>query len=91
MSEEEKTLPFRAVLGSGRTLKVGEETWAISDPGTRVEFFDLISEARCFNGIVYFSVAQSVMDAGNPGEAVICARLRCNLGTAQVLHNIIGE
>lgn len=81
----------RAVLGSGKTLKIGDETWVITDPGTRIEFVDFITEARHFNGVVYVSFANSIIDMGNAKEAAICSRLRMNLGVAQNLHAVLGD
>lgn len=81
----------RAVIGTGKTLKIGDDTWMITDPGTRIEYVDFVTEARSYNGNFYLSFAQSIIDIGNPPEAVICSRLRMNLVTAQAMHGWLGD
>lgn len=73
-----------------KTIKLGDETWLISKDDAPVEFVDLICEARQFNGIVYLSFLQSIIDAGTKAEARVNIRMRMNLATAQGLHTLLG-
>ncbi|MCA0000972.1 MULTISPECIES: hypothetical protein [unclassified Mesorhizobium] len=82
---------IKAVLGTGKTLKIGEETWVIVERDIGVEFVDWITEIRQYGGNLYLSLATAVIDAGNAPEARICARLRMNLGVAQSLHAALGN
>lgn len=82
---------IRAVLSTGKTLKLGDESWAVSRDDARVEYVDLICEARHFNGVVSMSFAQAIIDAGGSPEAHICTRLRMNMAVAQGLHAMLGQ
>lgn len=81
----------RAILSTGKALKLGEEVWPVVGDVVPPTFVDLIAEARHHNGIVYLSLAQTVFDMGATPEAVIATRLRMNLVTAQVLHSVLGN
>lgn len=73
-----------------KTIKLGDETWLITGDAAPVEFVDLICEARQFNGIIYLSFLQSIIDAGTTPEARVNVRMRMNLATAQGLHSLLG-
>lgn len=73
------------------TFKVGNETWVIARDDAPVAYVDLICEARQFNGTIYISLAQSIVDANSEPKAVICSRVRMNLGTVQFLHGVLGD
>ncbi|MBN8968964.1 MAG: hypothetical protein J0G95_10940 [Rhizobiales bacterium] len=75
---------------SQKTIKLGTETWLISQDDAPVEFVDLICEARQFNGIIYLSFLQTIVDAGTTPEARVNIRMRMNLATAQGLHGLLG-
>jgi len=75
-----------AVLRSGKTMKVGDVTWVIVDDGVPVVVPSLFIEGRHHDGIVYLSLAQTVVDANASPEAVVCTRLRMGLGFAQMLR-----
>lgn len=77
--------------GTRKTIKLGDEIWEISRDEPPVEFVDLICEARQFNGIVYLSFLQTIVDAGTTPEARVNVRLRMNLAAAQSLHTLLGE
>lgn len=79
----------RAVLGTGKTLKVGDTDWVIVDHGISPTIPSLLVEARHFNGVVYLSVAQTVVDDMNRPEAHVCARLRMDLGFAQTMRDTL--
>lgn len=85
----DETNEVRAVLSTGKTIKLGNEKWRVTRDNATVEIVDLICEARVFNGIVSLSFAQTIMDAGDEPEAHICSRIRMNLATAQALHGIL--
>jgi len=82
---------IRAVLGTGKTLVIGDETWVIAGQDRPVEFVDFVTEARTHHGVAYLSFANAVIDGGNAPEAHICARLRMNIVTLQSLHAMLGD
>lgn len=81
----------RVTLTTGRTISLGEEKWDIRDAGVPVSFADIITEARQINGVVYISLASGIADEGNKGVADITHRIRLSLGSAQFLHNVLGD
>jgi len=81
----------RVVLGTGKTLQIGSESWMITDPShVGVEFVDFTTESRIYNGNLYLSFASSIIEGGGL-EARICSRLRMNVVTAQSLHMLLGN
>ena len=88
---DEQNLPFRAVIESGKTLQLGDETWVVVDRDVPVEYVDLLTEFRHHNGVVSLAFASAVIDGANQREAHICARLRMNLVYAQQLHSVLGD
>lgn len=90
MSEENST-QNEVVVRSGRKIAVGSDSWDIRENDEPVKFTDLITEARQFNGVVYLSFGAGVLDANNNGICDVASRLRMSLGTAQFLHNILGD
>ncbi|PSH64677.1 hypothetical protein [Phyllobacterium sophorae] len=79
------------VVGSGKTLKVGDETFKIKDHGVPISFVDFFTEYRANNGMVSFATAHIVHDAGNEPEVVINTRMRMSLVTAQAMHGLLGD
>src|SRR5438105_3726613 len=79
------------VVRSGRKLTVGSDLWEIRDGGVPVEYVDLITEARTVNGVAYVSLAAAIIDGNNDGIAQIATRIRMNMGTAQALHQLLGQ
>lgn len=79
------------VVRSGKTVKVGGEAWVITRDDAPVESVDMLCEARYFNGTVFLSFIQTVIDAGATPEAYINCRLRMNLATAQGLHGVLSQ
>lgn len=78
-------------VGTGKTLKVGDVDWVIVEDGVAATIPSLFVEARHFNGVVYLSLAETVIDAGNRPEAHVCARLRMDLGFAQLMRDQLDE
>ena len=80
------------VLGTGKTLKIGEETLVIrgGDEPPAV-FVDFLTEFRPFNGVVCLAFAQAIIDVGNPPEAAVVSRLRMSLASAQLLHQALSK
>ncbi|WP_394889565.1 hypothetical protein ACG873_30320 [Mesorhizobium sp. AaZ16] len=74
-------------IRSGKTLRVGDSDWQIVEKDVAPVVPSVFLEARQFNGLVYISLAQTVVDAGNQPEAWVCARLRMDLGFAQSLRD----
>ena len=79
------------VVKSGRSIEIGTETWSIRDDGRPCQFIDFFTELRHFNGNVYISMAAGILDSGNEPIADVVSRVRMNLTTAQVLHQILGQ
>lgn len=79
------------VIKSGNQIAIGEKFWEIRDAGTRVEYVDILTEARNNNGVVYLSFGAGILDANNDGIVNISARLRMHLGSAQFLHKMLGD
>lgn len=76
----------------GKALPAGNDQWAVRDDGVRVEFVDLITEARHANGVVYLSFASGIIDGrGRPPSAQMTARLRMHLASANHLHELLGN
>lgn len=79
------------VLKSGRRLPMGAEFWDIRDDGVPVLYIDLVTEARHHNTVVYLGLGHAISDNGNHPVAQIAARLRLDIGTAQMLHKQLGD
>ncbi|MEI3855869.1 MULTISPECIES: hypothetical protein [unclassified Ensifer] len=79
------------VVKSGRRLPMGAELWDIRDDGVPVLYVDLVTEARHHNTVVYLGLGQAISDNGNQPVAQIAARLRLDIGTAQMLHKQLGD
>ncbi|RVO08203.1 hypothetical protein [Sinorhizobium meliloti] len=79
------------VVKSGRRIAVGDEWWTVRKDDAACQFIDFLTEARQFNGTVYLSLASGILDANNEPIVDVVSRLRMNLGTAQVLHNLLGQ
>ncbi len=79
------------VVKSGRKLAVGGDWWEIRDDGVLVEYVDMITELRNHNSVVYLSLGQAIVDAGNDPIVQISSRLRIDIGTAQTLHRLLGD
>lgn len=76
------------VIGSGKTLRIGDVDWIIKDDGVAAVMPSMLTEARVVNGsIIYLSLADTVVDGANVPEVRICARLRLDLAFAQVLRD----
>jgi hypothetical protein len=90
MSNDE-TASNEVIIRSGRKIAVGSEWWEIRDSGEPVKFTDMITEARHINGVVYLSFGAGIVDANNEGICDLVSRLRMNLGSAQFLHNLLGN
>lgn len=77
------------VVGSGKTLRVGDVDWVIVERETCETLVpSLITEARLVsNSVIYLSLAQTVVDGANAPEAHICVRLRLDLISAQVIRD----
>lgn len=78
------------VIKSGRVFVTGSEKWEIRDADKTAVFVDLLTEARCINGVVYLGFASSVIDANTDGVAQTEARIRMSLVGAQFLHQMLG-
>lgn len=79
------------VLSSGRKIAVGDEWWSVRKDDVPCQFVDFLAEARHYNGIVYLSLASGILDANNEPIMDIVSRMRMSLGTAQVIHNLLGQ
>lgn len=87
----EERLMAKEVVKSGKTLRVADEEWLLIEDAVAPVVPSLFVEARHFAGVVYLSLAQSVVDVGNPPEARVCARLRFDLRFAQALRDQLGK
>ncbi|MCS3742691.1 hypothetical protein [Rhizobium sp. BK661] len=88
---DETATPDEVVISSGRKIAMGDQWWEIRDNGETIKFTDYLTEARIINGTVYLSFGSCFMDANNQGVVDIASRLRMDLGTAQMLHNLLGQ
>jgi hypothetical protein len=79
------------VAKSGKTLRVADEEWLLVENAVAPVVPSLFVEARHFAGLVYLSLAQTVVDVGNPPEARVCARLRFDLRFAQALRDQLSK
>ena len=90
MSNETST-QNEVVIRSGRKIAMGDQWWEIRDNGEPIKFTDYLTEARVVNGTFYLSFGACFVDANNQGIVDITSRLRMDLGTAQALHNMLGQ
>ena len=74
-----------------RRIAIADEWWTLRDSEAPAVFSDYITEARHWHGNVYLSFGSGVIDANNEPVIDIVSRLRMNLGTAQVLHQLLGQ
>ncbi|MCF6114863.1 hypothetical protein [Mesorhizobium muleiense] len=81
----------KAVLGTGKTIKIGNVDWIIVDDGVLPVVPSAFVEARHYDGLVYLSLAQTVIDEGNPPEVRVCTRMRMGLSFAQMMHAQLGR
>jgi hypothetical protein len=79
LSCQERLMANEVVVKSGKTLRVADEEWLIVESAVAPVVPSLFVEARHFAGVVYLSLAQTVVDVGNPPEARVCARLRFDI------------
>lgn len=79
------------VIKSGRAVAVGADRWELRDDGRPAEYVDMITELRHHNSVVYVSLGSAIIDANAEPIVAIAARLRMDLGTAQNLHNLLGQ
>jgi len=77
------------VITSGKTIKMGEVDWVIVDPGLPTVLPSVILEHRQVNGVLYLSLGETIVDAGNSPEVRVCARLRLDSVMMQVLRNLL--
>ena len=79
------------VVRTGHKIAVGDRFLELRDKGARVEFVDTITEARHGSGVIAVSFGASVQEANNDGFVDVSCRLRMHLGTAQMLHKLLGD
>lgn len=79
------------VISTGRKIALGADWWEVRDQPGAVNYVDVISEARQFNGIIHLSLGVGIVDANNSGVVDITSRLRMNLVFAQSLHGLLGD
>ncbi len=93
MSEDEprEAKSNEIVLTSGKKIAVGSEWWTLENTDVAVDYVDLITEARQFNGIIHLSLGAGVRDANNAGVVRVSTRFRMNLLVAQGLHSLLGS
>lgn len=77
--------------GGARTIVVSGQALKLVDSGVGVQFADVITEVRLWNGIVYLSMGATTMDGDNAGICEIVARLRLSLSASQNMHRALGE
>lgn len=77
------------VITSGKTIKMGDVDWVIVDPGLPTVLPPVILEHRQVNGVLYLSLGETIVDAGNSPEVRVCARLRLDSVMMQVLRNLL--
>ncbi|MDV4156939.1 hypothetical protein C3Y89_26520 [Rhizobium sp. UPM1132] len=88
MSEDQEN---RVVISTGQQIAIGDVWWELRDNSTKVDYVDIISEARQFNGVIHLSLGGSIQDANNLGVVSVTNRIRMNLVVAQSLHSILGQ
>jgi hypothetical protein len=78
-------------ISSGKRIRVGNDDFKIVSDSPPTVFSDYLVEYRHIDGLIYFTLGHSVVDAGNPPEMHIVSRHRMSVVSAQILQQTLAD
>lgn len=78
-------------ISSGKTFRAGDIDFKIAGEAPPIIFSDFVVESRHVDGLIYFSLGMSIMDAANAPEVQIVSRHRMSVVSAQILQQTLAD